>query len=95
MLFWHFCASTLLKAGRSGFKSSGLKRLIPQVSASSLFFLCSLRRAQHPALGLKVEVVDEGRPQSEVALKVSCVCGVLGSALGVHAVNGDCCLQVM
>lgn len=42
-----------------------------------------------------MEVEDEGRPRSEVALKVSSVGGVSGLALGVHAVNGDCRLQVV
>lgn len=62
---------------------------------TSVFSLCSLGRAQRPALGLKVEVEDEGRPRSGVALKVSSVGGVLGLTLGVHAVNGDCRLQVV
>lgn len=42
-----------------------------------------------------MEVEDEGKPWTEVALKVSSVGGVLGLALRVHAVNGDRCLQMV
>lgn len=84
-MLWHLkqvqiCASAPLKVQVQEFRIKKKTFLItggfPQeASAPSLFSLCSLRRAQRPASGLKVEVEDEGRPRSEVALKKGELCG--------------------
>lgn len=85
---WHLkqaqsCASTPLKAGTSKVQEfrirrrSASQRISPGDLGPVPFLpLLSLRRAQCLAIGLKVEMKDEGRPQSEVALKVSSVGGV-------------------